>query len=119
MNREPIQGAALFYMWRLEGIRARCNDLGYCIAVHGSLNYDLDLIAVPWVEDAVDVRTLIQAICDFIGGACSNMDHPSCTKPHGRLAYTITFGGGPHIDLSVMPRQPNQDSNNEPEHQTA
>ncbi len=101
--REPIQGAALFYMWRLQGIQELCRKLGYCVAVHGSLNYDLDLVAIPWVEDAVGHVELIQGICDFIGGSC--VGDPT-QKPHGRIAYTISFGGGPHIDLSVTPTLP-------------
>ena len=100
-DREPIKGANMFYMWRLQGIQERCRELGYCVAVHGSLNYDLDLVAIPWVEDAVDEQTLIQAICDFIGGPCADL---GSDKPHGRRAYIISFGGGPHIDLSVLPR---------------
>jgi hypothetical protein len=108
VNREPIKGASLFYMWRLQGIQKLCQDVGYTVAVHGSLNYDLDLVACPWTEDAVDHDTLIKTICDFIGGACSD---PGSDKPHGRRAYIITFGGGPHIDLSVMPRHlPQEDS---------
>lgn len=103
MNRPPIEGAALFYMWRLQGIQKVCRDVGYNIAVHGSLNYDLDLVAIPWVEEAVDCETLIQTICDFIGGSCADQ---GSDKPHGRRAYIISFGGGPHIDLSVMPRIP-------------
>lgn len=99
-NREPIKGANMFYMWRLQGIQELCRKLGYCVAVHGSLNYDLDLVAIPWVEDAVSDEELIQAICDFIGGSCADQ---GSDKPHGRRAYIISFGGGPHIDLSVMP----------------
>lgn len=105
MNRKPIDEASTFYMWRLQGIQKLCRDLGYAVAVHGSLNYDLDLLACPWVDEAVDHDTLIQAICDFIGGCCSD---EGSTKPHGRIAYTISFGGGPHIDLSIMPRQVKQ-----------
>lgn len=91
----------MFYMWKLQGIQEKCRELGYCIAVHGSLNYDLDLVAIPWVENAVDHTALIQGICDVIGGSCSDQ---GTLKPHGRMAYIISYGGGPHIDLSVMPR---------------
>jgi len=32
-------------------------DCGYAIAPHGSLARDLDVIAVPWTEDAVSAET--------------------------------------------------------------
>jgi len=100
MNRKPIDEATTFYLWRLAGITNVCREKGYTIAVHGSLGYDLDLIAAPWTEDAVDHETLIQTILDFIGGTCVDK---GTEKPHGRRAYTLSFGGGPHIDLSIMP----------------
>lgn len=34
---------------------------GYALAIHGSLHRDLDLIAVPWVEEASEPLALIKA----------------------------------------------------------
>jgi len=88
---------------------------GYALAVHGSMTRDLDLIAVPWTEEATDALTLVKALKDAIGGIThhSEMDHyyPTCDpteKPHGRLAYSLHFTNrgceGAYIDVSVMPR---------------
>lgn len=114
MNRKPIDGASTFYMWRLQGIQKCCRDVGYAIAFHGSFNYDLDLVAIPWTDEAVDHETLIQAICNFIGGTC--VDSGS-DMPHGRRSYIINFGGGPHIDLSVMPRVTQEQTDKEQTHE--
>lgn len=78
---------------------------GYALAVHGSLARDLDLIAVPWVEEAGEP----QAVVDEILGkwAVTLIGEGAAKKPHGRIAYTLSCGWG-HcaIDLQFMPRKP-------------
>lgn len=81
-------------------------EVGYALAVHGSLSYDLDLIAVPWTDEAVDPLALIDHLCGAIGLPDSfraTITGP-VDKPHERLAWIIPMGNGLHIDLSVMPR---------------
>ena len=79
---------------------------GYALGLHGSLTRDMDLIAVPWTEDACDGETLVRALT-----AAIHVDEvvllatpPPGQKPHGRVAYTILLGSGAFIDVSVMPR---------------
>ena len=77
---------------------------GYALAVHGSLSYDIDLIACPWRDLATSSRSLAEAIykaVEAINGTAS-ISGPE-NKPHGRVAWSIHLGGGPYIDLSVMP----------------
>jgi hypothetical protein len=87
---------------------------GYCLAVHGSMATDLDLVAVPWVERVAEPEVLIEAIREAVGGRI-DLTPEWGEKPHGRLAWTILphdFGGLPRLDLvpwldiSVMPRIP-------------
>ncbi len=98
-------------------MRTRAAACGYAIAVHGSLARDIDLIAVPWVEQAVPPMEFVAAMIEIINevNGCAyvrndeNADPFDFTrrnpqlKPHGRLAWSIHLGGGPYIDLSVMP----------------
>lgn len=77
---------------------------GYALAVHGSLSYDIDLLAVPWHAMATSPESLadaIQAAVKAISGT-SKMEGPE-KKPLGRLAWSFHMGGGPYVDLSVMP----------------
>jgi hypothetical protein len=89
---------------------------GYALAVHGSLHRDLDLIAVPWIEEASDPLTLIRAIKKATRTVTHHeeTDHLSkdCApnqKPHGRIAYSlhVTNSGmyGGYLDISVMPKK--------------
>ncbi|MCD0167003.1 hypothetical protein [Deinococcus sp. 12RED42] len=77
---------------------------GYTLAVHGSLERDLDLIACPWTEDAVSPDDLVSVLIDQ--GRLKQRG-PWVDKPHGRRGLTLRSGTDAwtkHIDLSVMPR---------------
>lgn len=81
---------------------------GYALAIHGSVNSDMDLIAVPWVDDAKSVKELIEAISTYASKVMSVMFkdpivlHGPEHKPFGRMAYTIQIGNGYNIDLSIV-----------------
>lgn len=104
------------YASMLPGLRTRAQECGYALAVHGSMRRDFDLIAVPWTKEATDAPTLVEALRAEVGGfLCEKVHHdilvaegkPLQTptlKPHGRMAWSIYLGGGPYLDLSVMPR---------------
>lgn len=103
-------------IWELRQV---ARSLGYAVGVHGSLQRDIDLIAVPWTSTAVSARELAEAIqrkAKELFGYAENIDKRGADnpayfddgcpggKPHGRLCWTFHLGGGPYIDLSVMPR---------------
>lgn len=100
------------YAQLLPEIRETGKRLGYAIAIHGSMRRDLDLLAVPWVEDAEPAERLVHAVAEavrgFVIGDVSNrgtIDTQSPTiQPHGRKSWNICWGGKPMIDLSIMPR---------------
>lgn len=76
----------------------------YALALHGSLQRDLDLIAIPWIEEAVEPIALIKALCEeFDVDANHDVNVPGI-KPHGRLAWTIPLWWGAYLDVSVIPR---------------
>lgn len=100
-------------------IRERARELGYAVGVHGSLCRDIDLIACPWALDAVDAKELAEAIRQTAAEHNEGLAfmHPleaeddwhqnGCQpfgKPHGRYQWCFHLGGGPYIDLAVMPR---------------
>jgi hypothetical protein len=112
----------------IEPCRAVARIHGYAIAEHGTKRRDIDWIAVPWVDDPGSPRTLVEAIIAKIGEihGGANYCRPFDDKPHedadpdkqrwewarngcdgekpqGRLTWTIHLGGGPYIDLSVIP----------------
>jgi hypothetical protein len=88
-------------------------EFGYAVAVHGSMTTDLDLVLVPWVDEASPAEDVVEAIRLLIGGRKRGCDVLPGTKPLGRLAWTfyLTEEGAksytathPYIDISVTPR---------------
>lgn len=77
---------------------------GYALALHGSLGRDFDVVAVPWVDDAADADTLVDAIVEVLD-AWIITSKRVVMKPHGRRGYSIHLKHArTYVDLSVMPR---------------
>lgn len=88
-------------------MRDRARELGYALALHGSMVRDLDLIACPWTDEAAPAEQLAATLLDACGGYIieNRAARDPTSKPHGRLAWSIHLGGHAFIDLSVMPRK--------------
>ena len=103
------------YAQLLPRIRTAGKALGYALAVHGSMARDLDLVAIPWVADALSAEKLVEMIADavhgFVIGDVQNRGSVTLSpsiRPHGRKSWNICWGGVVMIDLSVMPLQETQ-----------
>jgi hypothetical protein len=92
----------------LPGLQLAARGCGYALTVHGSLARDIDLVAIPWTENADTAPLLVQRLCGALsastGRALQMREDDWTEKPHGRRAVTIILPGMcPEIDLSVMP----------------
>lgn len=100
------------YAQLLPRIREAAKRMGYAIAIHGSMNRDLDLLAVPWTNEAADPALLLEEVRSAVGGyvisdkvtEAGYVSEEPTKQPHGRMSWNICWGGRPFIDLSVMPR---------------
>lgn len=90
----------------LRHIARRC---GYALTVHGSLKCDIDLVAVPWRDSAVNDKYLIDEIrkaCDVIIGFAETPTTDPTKKPCGRVSWIIWLTHdhkAPYLDIGVMP----------------
>lgn len=80
-------------------LREAARRCGYALAIHGSVQADLDLLATPWTDEATDEAALVQAVVEASGG--TYLGKPG-RKPRGRVAHTIHLGRAGYIDLSVV-----------------
>lgn len=95
----------------LPPMRRAAKDAGYAIAVHGTLNRDIDLVAIPWAEHNVWTKEALRdVLCGAVRGVIGRCHYHSnkdwTVKPHGRFATTLLAWvgeGTATIDLSVMP----------------
>jgi hypothetical protein len=89
-------------------------EKGYSLALHGSMQSDVDVVAIPWTEDACSARELLEHLSKQLGifqyvdevadyGTVPDISSPE-QKPHGRVAWVIPLQAGMVIDISVMPR---------------
>lgn len=83
-------------------IQQIAREAGYSIAIHGSLKRDVDLIAVPWTDEAAPWQTLVINLCY---GLNAKLIGEVKDKPVGRLACILQIDGYyKPIDLSITPR---------------
>lgn len=97
---------AVYYLKLLPVIRKAAAECHYAIGIHGSMERDFDLIAVPWIEQATPAEALVEKIRESVGGhiAGRNDGEPwPRQKAHGRQCWSIQIGGGAYLDLSIMP----------------
>lgn len=86
-------------------LREVARTLGYCIAEHGSKERDIDLVAIPWTEDAVGHEQLVKTLAEATKtpNGETHIYGPE-RKPNGRVAYNLQLNGWYKlIDLSVTP----------------
>lgn len=102
MSDKPLPNLRpTMYAHRVHELQAICYAHGYALALHGSMQRDLDAIAVPWTERARPVDELIEAVCEGMGLKVG--PNPPGSKPHGRKVWTLMLGEWGFVDLSVMP----------------
>lgn len=98
-------GRAVFYTVLYPEFRQKALDLGYTLALHGSMARDMDMIAVAWVKEAKSPDELVRAFSDCIGGTVWKNHHfkNKALMPHNRIAYTLSIFSDWFIDLSIIP----------------
>jgi len=90
-------------------MRLVAKEYGYALTVHGSLNRDIDLVAIPWREHNVaDKDVLVEKLSGAITGVIGRCNPKAdwTIKPHGRYAKLLLVWCGQNtadLDLSVMP----------------
>lgn len=98
-------GRAALYAALWEDIRNAALDCGWAVALHGSLSRDMDIMAMPWVEDCTDADTMIDTIISrcFGDNLIAEYGRKKVTdKPHGRISYVVPIYGDIYLDISVM-----------------
>lgn len=114
-KRDPF--AAYWARWKFARLatplQRKARRLGYALLVHGSLARDIDMVAIPWTEDAAAAEELVAALIktarrhnDGVAFLAPGQKLP-VRKPHGRRCWSIFVQEehGTYVDLSVMPRR--------------
>jgi len=95
VSKKPIHARPSLYAFYFEIIKAIGLEYGYNIVLHGSMNRDLDLIAIPWAETIGDKHKMLDEIAQALGGHILNESpekhNAFRVKYHGRECYVINI----------------------------
>lgn len=103
-NHVATNGKPIFYACVYEDLRKSALDCGWALGLHGSLSNDMDIMAMPWTEDAKPVEEMIQALSDCFSGSPFKDEHtiPHYGKPNNRVVYTISIYSDFYLDVNVI-----------------
>lgn len=99
-TRIPAKGWSYPELPNVEPLVKLAREVGYNLIVHGSLERDIDLIAIPWEEDVIGELALLQLFIErFNLHQIGEIEY----KPHKRIATSLQFDSYTKtIDLSIM-----------------
>lgn len=103
LSQKPPPGYAPVYCAMYPELAKVARAHGYALAVHGSMQRDMDLICVPWIAEPSEPAAVVKAMTAKF--AIEVIGEPT-QKEHGREAWTLSIAWGEcAIDLSFMPRR--------------
>ena len=114
MEEKPRHCKPELYAIYFQGLKEIARSHGYNLLVHGSMNRDLDLVAVPWKDEVSPEIDLINALTKHLVGVIAAPGHEDSIymhsyQPGGRSNYIINLFryGKPdpqyYLDISVTP----------------
>lgn len=117
MAEKPIKAKPVFYSYCYESLKAIAKENGYNLLINGSLNRDMDLVAIPWIDDPNPHSEVLKEFCAYLGVPyLTNQNDEPChftVLPGGRSSYVIDLNRGGkwnkysdeqwYIDLSFTP----------------
>lgn len=97
-------GRPAFYASMYEDIRKCALDCGWAVALHGSLSSDMDIMAMPWIEDAVSFEELIKKLSELFVDNISSENYfiTYNEKPYNRVVATIPIFADFYLDISTI-----------------
>ena len=103
-NAVTCNGRAAFYACMWNDIRQCAMDVGWAVALHGSLSSDMDIMAMPWIEEAVTFEFLVDKISSLFSDNDLARQYTITydEKPHGRIVATIPIFADFYLDISTI-----------------
>lgn len=102
-TEKPTHVKPAFYSCCYEELKKIARKYGYNLILHGSMNRDMDLIAIPWVDKPKPERAMIKAFDMYLrGGKATNdrfeHEYMFSILPGGRKSYVINLNRGGYIN---------------------
>lgn len=117
-QKKPIKAKPQLYTYFFFALKEIAIGMGYNLVIHGSMDRDMDLIAIPWTDNPAERIDLIIAFDKHLRGI--SYDKSSAEKgylysvlPGGRHSYVIQLNRGGdwnnytdeqyYLDISITP----------------
>lgn len=111
---KPINAKPGLYTYFYSELKGIAKNYGYNLVLHGSMNRDLDLIAIPWKNKVESHYDMVKEFDIFLNG---EEDYPqsyaASILPGGRHSYVINMNRGGkfngyvdeqyYVDISIVP----------------
>ena len=103
-NAVTCNGRTAFYACMYEDIRQCAMDCGWAVALHGSLASDMDIMAMPWVDDAVSFKEMVDRVSKLFkdNELSSQYVITYNEKPYNRVVATIPIFADFYLDISTI-----------------
>lgn len=85
-EKKPVHCKPAMYALFFYDLKRIAKRYGYNLVLHGSMNRDLDLIAIPWTGNPRPEQGMIKAFQ-------KNLTGWTTTGPDGKVHFTILPGG--------------------------
>ena len=84
-DKKPVHVKPGLYSLFFYDLKQIAKRYGYNLVLHGSLNRDLDLIAIPWVDKPKPEQNMIKSFQRYLSGFTT-------TCPDGKVHFTVLPG---------------------------
>jgi hypothetical protein len=114
-NKKSIKSKPQFYAVCFTGLQKIAKKLGYNLLIHGSMNRDMDIVAVPWIDKPSEHIDLLNSFSRYLGVMTSDdiRWYNYSILPGGRHSYIINLNRGGifngyvdeqyYLDISITP----------------
>lgn len=102
-SREHVttNGRAVFYAAMWEDLRNAALNCGWALALHGSLANDMDIMAMPWTENACSSIEMALALKKCFDNPKA-IDLAITPMPNNRVVYTLSIWADFYLDINVI-----------------
>jgi hypothetical protein len=118
INKKPTHVKPNLYAYYFLQLKEIAQEYGYNLVVHGSMNRDLDLIAIPWVNDPKPELELINALNKYLNGWTTESTalYLHGVLPGGRHSYVIQLNRGGYMNTGTGLHEPLTEGREVPEY---
>lgn len=102
-NREAVttNGRAVFYAAMWNDFRQAALDKGWALGLHGSLASDMDIMAMPWTEEATKPLEMILALKKCFDKP-KDIQLTETPMHNNRVVYTLSIWSDFYLDINVI-----------------